>query len=175
MPWVFCGRWEHHPAHGHTCPGTGKCGHGKTHDAHLVLEGTLQPYWCFGSRIRLYREGKVTNDGRKLLNTTWRAEPLPVMMMNQTRDDQSGHDWVTVVGKLTEVRKEPSTGWVTGLLTLDKPRNVSGMAAEADFVSYEPSKIPGKTDTDDVLVMTNAKLHGVTLGEHPTWDGMEIP
>lgn len=46
MPWVYCGRTERHPAHGPTCPGSGLCAVTDDHPQHLVLEGSLAPFWC---------------------------------------------------------------------------------------------------------------------------------
>jgi hypothetical protein len=167
--WVFCGRMEKHPGHGPTCPGTGKCGDRAVHEPHLVTDGSLAPFWCFGDRIRLYREKHVTVDQRKLLDTTWADEPLPLLMSQ----DGDGHDGAELVGRVDDVRREQDTGWVTGLVTLDKGRALSGLAAEADFdqVEYlDPRETPA-----DVLVTTGARLRAVTLGQNPCWDEMRIP
>jgi len=169
--WVFCGRREPHPAHGVVCPGTGKCGDWQVHDEHLVLTGSLAPFWCAGSRIRLYRERHVTTEeggGRKLLQTTWADEPLPVLI---AQDDAEGHDGAEVVGKIENLHRESGTGWVTGLLTLareGKMHSPIGLAAEADFDGGEVA------DVDGVMVATGARLRAVTLGRRPCWDEMEI-
>ncbi len=168
--WVFCGRNEKHPAHGPTCPGTGKCGDRAVHEPHLVTDGSLAPFWCFGMRIRLYREKHVTVDQRKLLDTTWSDEPLPVLMADGDRD---GHDGAELVGRVDAVQRERDTGWVTGLLTMIENRPVTGLAAEADFdqVDYvDPRETP-----DEVLVTAGARLRAVTLGKNPCWDEMRIP
>lgn len=46
MPWVFCGAQERHHRHGTVCPGTGLCARTEDHKQHLVLEGSLAPFWC---------------------------------------------------------------------------------------------------------------------------------
>jgi hypothetical protein len=169
QPEVFCGRNEKHIAHGPTCPGTGACGSRDTHEPHLVLEGSLAPYHCFGDRVRLYREKHVTVDGRKLLDTVWPEDPVPLLAVDDI-DDRIGHHGASLIGKVEGVRREPDTGWVTGLVITRM--HVSGLAAEADFVldTFTPDpKIP------DVMVATGARLAAVTIGDRPTWDEMRIP
>jgi hypothetical protein len=165
QPWVFCDRMETHTAHGPTCPGTGNCGSRDTHEPHLVLTGSLAPFWCFGMRIRLYREKHVTTDRRQLLDTTWADEPLPVLVSN----DQTGHDGAMIVGTLTAIRRDVETGWVTGLVETGR-LNPTGLHAEADFDS-----IGDPEEVGDVLVMVGARLRAVTLGDRPTWHEMRIP
>jgi hypothetical protein len=46
QPWVFCGREGQHTAHGTVCPGTGLCAQKDDHPPHLVVTGSLAPYWC---------------------------------------------------------------------------------------------------------------------------------
>jgi hypothetical protein len=166
MPWVFCGRRERHHAHGVTCPGTGTCGNRDTHDEHLVLEGSLAPFWCAGSRIRLYREKHVTTDGRKLLDTVWADEPLPLMTTDETVDDRVGHFGTMIVGMVTAIRRESATGWVTGLIRTEG-FNPTGLCAEADFDQIGEPEI-----VNDVQVITGARLRAVTLGHKPCWDEM---
>jgi hypothetical protein len=167
--WVFCGRMEKHPGHGPTCPGTGKCGDRAVHEPHLVTDGSLAPFWCFGDRIRLYREKHVTNDQRKLLDTTLADEPLPLLMSQ----DGDGHDGAELVGRIDAMQRERDTGWVTGLVTLDKPRSLSGLSAEADFDQFE--LVDPRETTTDVMVSSSARLRAVTLGTNPCWDEMRIP
>jgi hypothetical protein len=169
--WVYCGRNEKHPGHGPTCPGTGKCGDRAVHEPHLVTAGSLAPFWCFGMRIRLYREKHVTTDQRKLLNTTWADEPLPVLMAQD--GDGDGHDGAELVGRIDALQRERDTGWVTGLLTMIENRPVSGLAAEADFDQFE--LVDGREKPTDVMVSSSARLRAVTLGQNPCWDEMRIP
>lgn len=168
--WVFCGRMERHVGHGRVCPGTGKCGTNDTHEPHLVTEGSLAPYWCFGDRIRLYREKHVTIDGRKVIGSYWQDEPLPVTARLQPNDV-----WDRVVGQITEVQRDRSTGWVTGLLTMaTRAVQPSGLAAEATFDRLREDPETEGVD-GDVLVIINPRFRGIMLGEKPTWDDMVIP
>jgi hypothetical protein len=171
VPWVFCGRRERHPGHGPTCPGTGKCGDRAVHEPHLVTDGSLAPFWCFGDRVRLYREKHVSVDGRTLLDTVWADEPLPLLMVEHRDDgDQTGHFTAVLVGRVESIQRERDTGWVTGLVTLDKPQSLTGWTAEADFDHVEDFE-----EVNGVLVTTGARLRAVTLGHRPCWDEMRIP
>lgn len=161
-PWVFCDRMERHTAHGTTCPGTGRCGERSVHEPHLVVDGSLAPYWCFGHRIRLYREKHPTTDERLLRETVWADEPLPVM--------GGGVMDGAIVGTLTAVRRDSASGWVSALMEIVASGVYpAGMHAEADFdqVEYE-------TRDDGVQVTTGARLRAVTLGDRPCWDEMKV-
>ncbi|HVQ18895.1 MAG TPA: hypothetical protein VMT27_07655 [Actinomycetes bacterium] len=104
-------------------------------------------------RVRLYREGHDTDDGRRIEQTQWSDGPIPALFEAR------------VIGTVTEIQREDE-GWVTGELTTEE--NVAGLAAEADFDNVEIDM------TGEVSVITNARLRAVTLGRRPTWREMWI-
>lgn len=117
-------------------------------------------------RARLYRENHMTTDGgRRLVETGWAEEPLPLLVAPDPAGD--GHDGATLIGTVTGVRREDG-GWVTG--ELHTKQDLTGLACEADFDSVE--LIPATNGSS--LVDMKGRLRAVTLGARPCWDGMTI-
>lgn len=114
-------------------------------------------------RIRLYREGHATGDGRILKASTWAPEPLPVMAYSPRRKES------VVVGTLRHLRRDTTSGWVTGIL--QTRLDCKGLAAEADFDEVE---VDEEASTEDLGVFRTARFRGIHLGTAPTWDDMWI-
>jgi hypothetical protein len=110
--------------------------------------------------IRLYREGHDTSDGRRIVATTW-TEPVLVSV---------GSLGGQPLGVVTRIGRDPDTGWVSGLLTIDI--NVTGLAAEAGFDGGEYSIAASSDGEDGVAVYAGARLRYILLGTNPTWEGM---
>lgn len=66
-------------------------------------------------RARLYREDHDTNDGRRLIQTTWADEPLPLLRMPPVSDPAHGHSGAQIIGKVTDIQREDE-GWITARL-----------------------------------------------------------
>jgi hypothetical protein len=114
-------------------------------------------------RIRLYPEGRDTNDGRRVVNTTWRQTPLPVLLARES--EEGGHYASRLVGNVADIRREGQ--WVTGDV-IAPGIDMTGLAPEPDFRDVNTRMVDG------VMVMVGARLVAVTLGTRPCWDDMVI-
>lgn len=117
-------------------------------------------------RIRLYREGHPTIDGRLLVETTWAPPPLPLLVMNPNRDPALGHDGAQIIGMVDHIRRSRD-GWVTGVIKT--PGDPKGLYAEADFDKVEI--VPDHED-EATITIKSARLRAITLGVHPAWKEM---
>lgn len=107
-----------------------------------------------GQRIRLFREGVPSHDGRVLSNTTW-EEPIPASLRLTGM----------IIGTVDQIRRDDE-GWVTGVVHTD--RDVVGLASE---VSVSQATMLRE---DETVTIVAARLREVALGDKPVWDGMEI-
>lgn len=119
--------------------------------------------------VRLYREGRWTTDGRMLVDTRLPLDPIPLLSL-PTPD--SNYDGVLVCGAVQDVHRG-RRGWVLGTVTTwrtdDVDPDFTGFACQAEFAQ-------ATTDHDerDRLVMRNARLESVMIGQSPCWKGMWI-
>lgn len=97
-PWVFCGRQEEHLGHGATCPGTGLCANKHDHRQHLVLSGSLAPFWCLADQS-LRQPWKGELEQRRRQNARLMSEYYGVTVRV---DPQSGE--AEVVDDLTDTQ-----------------------------------------------------------------------
>lgn len=117
-------------------------------------------------RIRLYREGIPTLDGRLLQETTWYPKGIPLLLMNPNSDPALGHSGAQIIGTIEHVRRSRD-GWVTGVIKT--PGDPRGLYAEADF---DMVHIDEDATDENVTVIAQARLRAVTLGVHPAWKEM---
>jgi len=113
------------------------------------------------TRIRLFREDFLTNDGRMVRNVTW-GDSVPALLGPWSED--------RLIGVVTDIQRG-SGGWVTGVV--DTEENLTGRAAEAIMDSLVDEVV--HTEEGEALVISGARLRGVRFGTTPTWDGMVIP
>lgn len=120
---------------------------------------------AMNKRIRLYREGTPTIDGRLLVETTWAPEPIPLLI--QTQRGVTDHWDTKIIGTVEHIRRGLRDGWVTGVIKT--PADPKGLFAEADFDVVE---INEELSTETITVINSARLRAVTLGMRPAWKEM---
>ena len=113
-------------------------------------------------RIRLYREGHPTLDGRTLVETTWAPTPLPLLLMGKP----GSHDGAQIIGMVDHLRRSRD-GWVTGVIKT--PGDPKGLYAEADF---DMVKIDEDHKPIEEIRIESARLRAITLGVSPAWKEM---
>lgn len=104
-------------------------------------------------------EGTPTEDGRLIQHgaLTWADEPLPIRIVPP---DSSGHEGAHLIGKLTDIRREPDGAITADVGTTEYPPGW-GPGFDLDSVDYDI--------VDDVMVIKSARLRAVTITENPCW------
>jgi hypothetical protein len=122
--------------------------------------------------VRLYREGKWTRDGRMLLDTTHRIEPLPLLVAGP---DGSG-DGALLMGSVIDIHRG-KRGWMLGTLISFAADGVDpdfrGLCCQAEFDQAEIYRRRRRLFGWGA-VMPGARLCAVLVGDKPCWKGMEI-
>jgi hypothetical protein len=116
-------------------------------------------------RIRIFREGYPTTDGRLLVPDVVHLPVTPIPLLRQGLSDGSSN----VIGRVSGFQRR-KYGWVYGLVdTGEDGVSVMGLAAQIDLDHIEHELMGGHLD---LMVVTGGRLRAVTLGKHPAWKGM---